>query len=368
MSEEETKVEKEDKKRLHVRYEWFDQFRGLLIIFLIISVVTWELSGNFLSLTTPIGPPLLNHGYKYFNGYPPIITIIDIGQQIFMFVMGFGAYLAFSSRREKKGSGAAWIHGLIRVGVLYILAFIDDGLLGGLLSSGSIPWDEVLWYGTFANLAIGTFAAYLATYLIPKSADKRIVLSLAIMIFHSLLYASGFFEYKGAAPFPDGPFVFPFNSFNHAAIAIAATCFSQWFKMDLSDPKVGFKRRILPVSTIAIALFYIVDWIQPAEHHDCTSSLALLAIGATGFLIAVFFSFELLNFKVPLLSEMGKNLLILFIFALVFSLLAQELVNNMRDFMLEFPIFPLLVLGVLPIAIEAGIAMLLAKWDIKIKI
>jgi hypothetical protein len=368
MSEEETKVEKEDKNRLHVRYEWFDQFRGLLIIFLIISVVTWELSGNFLSLTTPIGPPLLNHGYQYFNGYPPIITIIDIGQQIFMFVMGFGAYLAFSSRREKRGLSAAWIHGLIRVGVLYLLAFIDDGLLGGLISKGYIPWDEVLWYGTFANLAIGTFAAYLATYLIPKSADKRIILSLIIMIFHSLLYASGFFEYKGAAPLPDGPFVFPFNSFNHAAIAIAATCFSQWFKMDPNDPKVGFKKRILPVSTIAIALFYIVDWIQPAEHHDCTSSLALLAIGATGFLIAVFFSFELLNFKIPLLSEMGKNLLILFIFALVFSLLAQELVDSMRDFMLEFPVFPLLVLGVLPIAIEAGIAMLLAKWDIKIKI
>ena len=40
----------------------------------------------------------------------------------------------------------------------------------------------------------------------------------------------------------------------------------------------------------------------------------------------------------------------------------------MRDFMLEFPVFPLLVLGVLPITIEAGIAMLLARWDIKIKI
>ncbi|MFX0076083.1 MAG: hypothetical protein ACFE96_11610, partial [Candidatus Hermodarchaeota archaeon] len=360
--------ERKDKEQLHVRYEWFDQFRGLIIIFLIISVVTWELSGNFLGLVQPIGPPLLNHGYKYFNGYPPIITIIDIGQQIFMFVMGFGAYLAFSSRREKRGVGKAWIHGVIRVGILYLLAFIDDGLLGGFLSSGSIPWDEVLWYGTFANLAIGTFAAYLATYLIPKSADKRIILSVVIMIFHSLLYASGFFEYKGTAPLPDGPFVFPFNSFNHAAIAIAATCFSQWFKMDPTDPKVGFKKRILPVSTIAIALFYVVDWIQPAEHHDCTSSLALLAIGATGFLIAVFFCFELLNFKVPLLSEMGKNLLILFIFALFFSLLAQELVDRMRDFMLEFPVFPLLVLGILPIAIEAGIAMLLAKWKIKIKI
>ena len=65
MSEEETKGEKIDKKQLHVRYEWFDQFRGLLIIFLIISVVTWELSGNFSSLIPPIGPPLLNHGFYH---------------------------------------------------------------------------------------------------------------------------------------------------------------------------------------------------------------------------------------------------------------------------------------------------------------
>jgi len=366
MSEEVIEQENERKEPLHVRYEWLDQFRGLIIIFLIISVVTWELSGNFGLAIPPIGPPLLNHGYKYYNGYPPIITIIDIGQQIFMFVMGFGAYLAFTSRREKRGTGAAWKHGLIRVGLLYALAFIDDGLLGGLISDGTIPWDEVLWYGTFANLAIGTFAAYLATYLIPKSPDKRIFLSIAIMIIHSLLYASGIFDYKG--PLTGGSIIFPFNAFNHAAIAIVATCFSQWFKMDPNDTKIGFKKRILPISSISIILFYVVDWIQPAEHHDCTTSLALLAIAVSGFLIAVFFSFEQLNFKVPVLSEMGKNLLILFIFALVFSLLAQFLVDDFRDILLAFPILTMLVLGILPILIEAGIAMLLAKFNIKIKI
>ena len=116
MSEETIEQEEKRKEPLHVRYEWFDQFRGLIIIFLIISVVTWELSGSF-PIIQPIGPPLLNHGYKYYNGYPALITIIDIGQQIFMFVMGFGAYLAFTSRREKRGVKAAWIHGIIRVGV-----------------------------------------------------------------------------------------------------------------------------------------------------------------------------------------------------------------------------------------------------------
>ncbi|NHJ19487.1 MAG: hypothetical protein EAX91_00995 [Candidatus Lokiarchaeota archaeon] len=362
MTEEATKEEKLNKKKLHVRYEWLDQFRGLIIIFLIISVITWPLSGNFPGSIPPVGPPLLNHGFKYYNGNPALITIIDIGQQIFMFVLGFVAYLAFTSRREKKGVRAAWKHGIIRVAILYCLAFLVNGLFGGLLSGDGIPWDEVLWYGTLANIAIGSFAAYLLTYLMPKSADKRLCVSLGILIIHAVLYTLPVFEHKG---FGGGTIPFPFNSLNHAAIAIAATCFSQWYKMDSNDPKVGFKKRILPVSTIFIIIFYCFDWIQPAEHHDATTSLACLAIATSGFLIAVFYGFEKLEFKVPVLSEMGRNMLLLFIFTFVFDLAIGLFGAELR---VANPFIVMILVGVLPIAIEAGIAMLLAKWDIKIKI
>jgi hypothetical protein len=367
MNEESEEIILEGKEVLHKRYEWLDQFRGLIIIFLIISVITWPLSGDPTGLgDTWIGPPLLNHGFKYLNGWPPIITIIDIGQQIFMFILGFVGYIAFTSRREKKGVAAAWKHGLIRVGVLYALAFIDDGLVGGLLLNGTIPWDEVLWYGTLANLAIGTFAAYLFTYLMPKNADRRLLIPIGMMVIHAILYATGLFDYKG--PLTGGTLVFPFNAFNHAAIAIAATCFSQWYKLDPKDPKVGFKKRILPAATISIIAFYCFDWIQPAEHHDATTSLALLAIAASGFLIAVFFSFEQLNFKVPVLSEMGRNMLFLFIFAFIFDILIGLFMDSSRDFFASNPVITMLLIGILPIVIEAGIAMLFAKrkWIIKI--
>ncbi|MFX0058260.1 MAG: hypothetical protein ACFE85_14895 [Candidatus Hodarchaeota archaeon] len=364
-------VEIEDKsgrkEPLHVRYEWLDQFRGLIIIFLIISVVTWPLSGDPTGSGDPwIGSPLLNHGFKYLNGWPPLITIIDIGQQIFMFVLGFVAYLAFTSRREKKGVGAAWKHGLIRVAILYVLAFLDDGLIGGLIFGDGIPWNEVLWYGTLANLAIGTFAAYLITYLMPKKADRRIIVPIVIMVIHAILYATPIFEHKG--PMGTGDVLFPFNALNHAAIAMAATCFSQWYKMDPDDPNVGFKKRILPVATISIIAFYLFDWIQPAEHHDATTSLALFAIAACGFLIAVFYSFEKIGFKVPVLSEMGKNLLLLFIIAFVFDQYTSLLIDGNRDFFVSYPYLAMLLFGVIPIAVEAGIAILLAKKDIKIKI
>lgn len=44
-------------KLTHVRYEWLDQFRGLIILFLIISVITWPLSGNALTGEPIVGPP-----------------------------------------------------------------------------------------------------------------------------------------------------------------------------------------------------------------------------------------------------------------------------------------------------------------------
>lgn len=363
MSEEKIEAESERTEQLHKRYVWLDQFRGLIIILLIVSVITWRLSGDFLGGVTPIGPPLLNHGFQYYKGYPAIITIIDIGQQIFMFILGYVGFIAFTSRRDKKGIGAAWKHGIIRVAVLYGLAFLDDGLIGGLLFGDGIPWDEVLWYGTLANLAIGSFAAYLFIYLIPKSADKRLYVCIGIMIVHAILYATPIFEHKGLGG--TGTLTFPFNSLNHAAIAIAGTCFSQWYKMDSNDPDVGFKKRILPVATIFIIVFYCLDWIQPAEHHDATTSLAFLAIAASGFLIAVFYGFEKMKFKVPVLSEMGKNMLLLFILAFIFDV-AIGLLD--RDFLMANPLFTMLFIGVLPIVIEAGIALLLAKWDVKIKI
>ena len=268
MSEENIKVEQERSKKLHPRYQWFDQFRGLIIIFLIISVITWPLTGDITDGDPAwLGIPLLNHGFQYYKGYPALITIIDIGQQIFMFVLGFGAFLAFSSRREKLGVKAAWKHAGIRVGILYVLSFLASGLIGGDLFSANHTWNEVLYYGTLANLAIGTFAAYLAVYLIPKSADKRMYLCIGILIIHAILYFLPFFKHYGPSTgtWPPDPWSFPWNALNHAAIAIAGTCFSQWYKMDPEDPKVGFKKRILPVSMIAIIIFYCYDWIQASR-------------------------------------------------------------------------------------------------------
>lgn len=217
-----------------------------------------------------------------------------------------------------------------------------------------------------ANLAIGTFAAYLTVYLIPKNADKRIYINIVILIIHAGLFYLPFIKHYGASSgWPVDPWNFPWNAINNAAIAIAGTCFCQWYKMDPNDPKVGFRKRILPSATISIVFFYLFDWIQPAEHHDATISLALLVIGASGFLIAIFYSFEEINFKVPILSEMGRNLLLLFILSFVFDQYVQIFD---RTFLLDNPWPTMILIGIIPIGVEAGITVLLVKKEIIIKI
>ena len=240
------------KKSLHKRYEWLDQLRGFVVLLLIIATITWELSGDWSGKNPILGPTFLNHGFCYYDGFPAIITVIDLGQQVFMFVLGFVGYLAFKRRLEKESPKAAWKHALVRVAILYVLAFLDDGVLDFFME-GAFGTKDVIYNGTFANLAIGSLAAYIGVYLI-KDADKRMLLSLGIMIFHSICYALPYFEHyqvqKGL--------LFPFSPINHAAIAIAGTSFCQWYNMSPENPSVGFKKRILPYSSFCFAACYLL--------------------------------------------------------------------------------------------------------------
>lgn len=88
---------------LHERFDWFDQARGLVVIMLLSSMIVGELEGDIVMREPFLGPTFLNHGYDYYDGTPALITLIDVGQPIFVFMMGFAATIAFSSRIERRG-------------------------------------------------------------------------------------------------------------------------------------------------------------------------------------------------------------------------------------------------------------------------
>lgn len=344
------------------RYDWLDQARGIVVIMLIVSMSTYYYSGDVLSEDHPLGPTMLNHGYQYFSGVPPLITPIDEGQGIFLFIMGFVGYAAFM-RRRLHGSSSASLYAARRVGVLYALAFFEC-IVMQYFKNGETLWRDFLIDSTFTVLALGSLAGFASIVLCPN-ADRRLRFALAMTAIHSLLYASPYFDhYTG----DDNIFrlaYFPFNVLGLSAVAIAGTCFGQWLHMDPENPTIGFQKRILPATAAALFAAYSLDWVQPAEPHDATAPHQLLAIGMAGLMLVSCYSAAQCKLRLPLLSAMGKNLLVMFVVGSVFLETYLDFIP--KDFLVRWPIAALVLVGFLPLALLAGVAVFLDKRGIIVR-
>ena len=353
------------------RLLWLDQFRGLIVVFLVIASVTWIMSGKRIGGVgdpdyPPIGPTYLNHGWKFaeFAGWPEMITIIDIGQQILMFVMGFVGALAYYRHLENEGETGAFLHLLRRFLALMFIAFLIEGVFDGF---DTTEWNlvGVFWTGTFSNLAWGGLVSLLLVRIMKHKPDQRLIIAVVILVIHAIL-----FEIASVRAWEwviDGQTFFkvPWNTINHIPIAIVGTCTYDWYMLKTDeDQHNGWRSRILPVAVFAFAFNYILDYLQPAEHHDVTSSLALNAIATSMFMLFIFYSFSIIDFEIPALTVMGKNILFMFLLTGLWEpwldlFSHAELVAN--------PLMGLLVVGVFPMVFSWFIAWMLEKNNIIIK-
>jgi hypothetical protein len=341
-----------------------DQARGIVGLFYVLSIITSSVDGDILRKLVPYHPTYLNHGYAYYKGDPSIITLIDVGQLMFMFIMGFVAYIAFSSRLEKRGAASAWLYAARRFAGLYILSIVGATLLP-MLRGQTVNWNEALYDGVLSRLAIGGLAAYTAVYFV-RNADRRAWLGFTLFAVHAFLFASYYFDrYPWIDDMLQRP-KFPFGVFNLAAIAILGSAFAQWFAMRPDDPGAGIRSRILPVATWSLVAAYCVEWIQPSEHHDVTTALALLSIGLTGYLVMASYAMGTQGIVVPALRAIGKNLLLVFI---VTGEIVDMYLEAIADTAVEtHPYAALLFVGLLPVAAVAYIALLLEKRNIVVRL
>ena len=348
----------------HARYEWLDQARGIVGLFYVLSIITTSVDGDILRKLVPYHPTYLNHGYAYYKGDPSIITLIDVGQLMFMFIMGFVAYIAFSSRLEKRGAASAWLYALRRFAGLYGLSILSATLLP-VLKGGQANWNEALYDGVLSRLAIGGLAAYTALDFV-RNAARRGGGGLGLLAFRGFLFASYYFDrYPWIDDMLQRP-KFPFGAFNLAAIAILGSAFGQWFAMRPGDPGAGIRERILPVATWCFAAAYCVEWIQPSEHHDVTTALALLSIGLTGYLVMASYAMGTLGIVVPALRAIGKNLLLVFIVTgegidMYLGAIANSAVEMN-------PYAVMLFVGVLPVVATTYMALFLEKRNIVVRL
>ena len=234
---------------------------------------------------------------------------------------------------------------MILLSIIFGLAF--GNLFGGM----KWGWFGIFWHGTLPNLAWGSISAVLILKLTKESPDKRLIIAILILITH-------FIEY----------FKVPYNTINHIAISIIGTCTYQWWVWKSDDnQEFGIKKRVLPVATLSFVFCYLIDFIQPAEHRDVTMALALMAIGTSQFVMFIFYIFERIGFKVPMLSELGKNLLLMFILLLFVTEVYLKLPWLSHEILAANPIWAMIGAGVIPILVLYAIAWLLAKKNIIIK-
>ncbi|MHA1340621.1 MAG: hypothetical protein ACTSRZ_10720 [Promethearchaeota archaeon] len=355
------------------RYEWVDQYRGMVVVFLIIAAGTWILSGGHIGgigdpNNPPIGPTYLNHGWKFaeFEGWPNMITIIDIGQQILMFIVGYVGALAYYKHREREGELGAILHVFRRFLALIIFGIIVEGeLFSGDFDLTNWNVVSVFWTSTFPNLAWGSLFSLILVSLLKHKPDIRCLIAVGIMTIHAILYAIPALQSWQLVI--DGWKIFevPWNTINHIAIAIMGTCTYDWYMLRKEDDDAfGWKKRILPVATLMFVGVWMVDFLQPAEHHDATTALSLMAIGTSMFVLFVFYSFDKLGYHVPMLSDLGKNILIMFLLTGIWDAYFSIVT---KDLLLQSRLLSMILVGIVPILTQFLFAWALARYRIIIK-
>ncbi|MBD3353083.1 MAG: hypothetical protein GF364_16500 [Candidatus Lokiarchaeota archaeon] len=358
-------------ERKSTRIQYVDVFRGLVVIFLIISVLTWDLSGVVGDPNTPpVGPTYLNHGWKFWelDGWPDMITIIDIGQQILMFIVGFVGAIAFYKHEERDGKSKAILHLIRRFLALMILSFLyDGGLIDGEMDLTQWNMFSTFWYGTFANLAWGTLISILLVSVLKQKPDKRFLIACIIFTAHAILYSFDTLHTWELRVGADSWKIWevPWNTINHVAIAIMGTCTYDWSQQKTEDePYKGWTKRILPIGSVMWAGVWLLNFLQPAHHQTSNTTLSLMACATSMWILFLFNLMDKVKFKVPLLADLGRNLLIMFIMSDLWNKMI-DLVG--KDAFRASGLLSMLLVGIVPIVVQFMLAWSLNKLRVTIK-
>ncbi len=312
------------------RFGFIDQFRGVVILLFVVADITWMWSGDIDATTPriPVGPTWLNHGWKFYNFDPKqIITLIDIGQLLFVFVMGIMIPLTWKLHKEKGGIGHAIGQLLVRLGWFYLIAGV----------MGDFKIESTFLTGTFAILAASMIAATLAAAIV-QDPDKRFHVNVALMVALGVLYA----VLGGDSPAQ----IVPLHLLGASIVAIQGGIFMEWFvRARDKDPDVALKR-ILKVSLLLWIACFFIDYFYWADHKAMNISLVTMSIGAGGFLFVIFYLFETkFTWTIPGLNPFGRNTLLAFILALPFQILVwdvMDLAGTYND--APWPIAPLMAI------------------------
>lgn len=309
------------------RWGFIDQFRGIVIFLFVMADITWTWSGDIDADTPrlPTGPTWLNHGWKFYDFTPKqLITLIDVGQLLFVFVMGLMLPLSWKRHAERGGVKGALGQLLVRLGWFYLIALV----MALDFDTGEISWVSMFFRGTFAVLAAAMVGATVVNALV-KDPDHRQYVNIGLMVLLTVLYAIPAIRTWENAIFgvDEEIELIPLNLLGATITAIQGGITMEWFA-NAEDKKQVFKDRILPVAMFSLIACFLVDIFFWADHHAMNTAMVTMSYGCGMFLFMVFYVLEAdFEFSVPGLKQFGRNTLLAFILALPFQMIVWDLLD-----------------------------------------
>lgn len=347
------------------RIDWLDQARGAIVLFLVVTMAASALTGG-KRLRPILAPTFLTHGSQYANVEPRIITVVDHGAQMFLFLMGFTGWAAFT-RRLQISSRKAWNYVIRRAAMLLALGIVLVAVREWR-GVGPYNWQEALYEGTFGKLAIAAVVSSLVIRLAPMP-QTRLMIAAGLMLVHMILWD----QIELTVEIRDswlGQSRLPWGAVNSIAIAIAATAFGQWVFQNTDSIDRTMRTRLFPALIWTFVAFYVTSWLQHAVSFELTTSHALGGICCSLTLLLVMYAFGQLGLRFPVLTSLGRNLFLLFLIGGVGTVLYAEWLVTLfeRETLAAWPSLRLLLFGVVPYVITIGLGVFLDRKQIYVRI
>jgi predicted acyltransferase len=263
------------------RLEAIDQFRGFAILLMILA--------NYLA-NIELVPAWLKHADDI--GY----TVIDLIAPMFIFAIGLTYGLSFRRRLERDGAWKTYQHFIIRY-----MALLGMGFLASLVweLSGIEP-PSINW-GLLQALGA---AGLLTLPFIRLHAAWRWGIGLGILAIYQVLLDRFWLADVMIAPHNG-----PWGALSWGAMLILATAVADLYH----DERLS--RRVYPLVSAGLVIAGLaLSLLVPLSKHRASASYVILSLGLSGM---VFCGFHLLQEfyqrKLPLLTDWGRNPLILYV-------------------------------------------------------
>ena len=264
-----------------MRISAIDQFRGFAILLMILA--------DYLNNIQVI-PAWLKHAPDI--GY----TVIDLVTPLFVFAIGLTYGMSFRRRLERSGNWKTYNHFISRNLALIGLGFLIT--LGGVLSNNYPP--EANW-----GLLQALGAAGLITLpLIRIKAKYRWIFGFMLLIIYQVLL-DRFWLSEVVNAVHNGPQ----GALSWGALMIIATSLGDIY-LESEKGKRYYPWLSLTLLILGVALTFLV----PISKHRASASYMLVSLGLSGLIFFIFHFLDVkYHFQFPLLTDFGKNPLLLYL-------------------------------------------------------